>query len=131
MTDELDELNAFGVVPRPWPRQTEDGHHLCDWCGHPFRPPKATGRTPRYCRRSCRQRAYEARQTRREIRSAVGAVLANRRQDSSRDETRTDPAPPPLPLPRSGRRRASMTAAAMPLPLPGLDDDEDQDDGGA
>ncbi|WP_043176271.1 hypothetical protein [Streptomyces sp. NRRL B-24484] len=43
----------------------------CDWCGWPFTPPKATGRMPRYCRRSCRQRAYEARQTQEAVAAAV------------------------------------------------------------
>ena len=34
----------------------------CPWCGRPVeRPPRATGRPRTYCRRSCRQRAYEAR----------------------------------------------------------------------
>jgi hypothetical protein len=34
----------------------------CAWCGRGFRPTEAKGRMPRYCRRSCRQRAYESRQ---------------------------------------------------------------------
>ncbi|MET9618895.1 hypothetical protein [Kitasatospora indigofera] len=48
-----------------------DGQLRCEWCGWPFSPPKATGRKPRYCRRSCRQRAYEARQTRAEVDAAL------------------------------------------------------------
>jgi hypothetical protein len=35
----------------------------CAWCGHPLPAARApaAGRPRRYCRRSCRQRAYEAR----------------------------------------------------------------------
>jgi hypothetical protein len=35
----------------------------CAWCGRPMpaRAPSRAGRPPLYCRRSCRQRAYEAR----------------------------------------------------------------------
>ncbi len=32
----------------------------CPWCGRPV-PESGTGRRRRYCRRSCRQRAYEQR----------------------------------------------------------------------
>ncbi|MEE1781499.1 hypothetical protein PUR71_00875 [Streptomyces sp. SP17BM10] len=48
-----------------------EGQQRCVWCGWPFRPPKATGRKPQYCRRACRQRAYEARQTRAEVDAAL------------------------------------------------------------
>jgi hypothetical protein len=34
----------------------------CGWCGQPFQPPAGRGPTPKYCSRSHRQRAYEARQ---------------------------------------------------------------------
>ena len=33
----------------------------CRWCGRPFSPNPGAGRPRRYCRRSCRQRDYEAR----------------------------------------------------------------------
>ena len=33
----------------------------CEWCGLDFPRPAGPGRPPRYCRRSHRQRAYEAR----------------------------------------------------------------------
>ena len=66
----------------------------CEWCGWPVDRPKSVGRMPRYCRQSCRQRAYEARQTRAE----VDAVLAlhklptgGARSVSSRDETGSAP----------------------------------------
>lgn len=38
-----------------------DDEPLCGWCGGPMRQP-GTGRRRVYCRRSCRQRAYEARE---------------------------------------------------------------------
>lgn len=31
----------------------------CEWCGGEFDPPKKERRPALYCRRSCRQRAYE------------------------------------------------------------------------
>lgn len=48
------------------------GHHdtvRCAWCSRPIpaRPAGAVGRPPRYCRRSCRQRAYEARRRAEEL----------------------------------------------------------------
>ncbi|WP_331722214.1 hypothetical protein [Kitasatospora sp. NBC_00315] len=57
--------------PAAGPSALLEGQIRCEWCGWPFRPPKATGRKPRYCRRSCRQRAYEARQTRAEVDAAL------------------------------------------------------------
>jgi hypothetical protein len=33
----------------------------CQWCQRPFDPRPGPGRPSRYCRRSCRQREYEAR----------------------------------------------------------------------
>ena len=37
------------------------GQQPCTWCGRPITE-SGTGRRRRYCRRSCRQRAYEQRQ---------------------------------------------------------------------
>ncbi|WP_420082951.1 hypothetical protein ACN6AT_39260 (plasmid) [Streptomyces sp. JL4002] len=114
---------------------------LCDWCGEPFRPPKATGRKPRYCRQSCRQRAYEARRTRREFEE----LLAYRQRlgldssrdettpapDSSRDETRATPVPsrdetgvvpvaPVIPAPAvPGPPAVVPPVAPLPAPNPG------------
>lgn len=34
----------------------------CAWCARPLPGPARTGRPRTYCRRSCRQRAFEARQ---------------------------------------------------------------------
>jgi len=47
------------------------GDLVCEWCGRSFRPPKVLGRRPQYCRRSCRQRVYEARQTDRAVKKAL------------------------------------------------------------
>jgi hypothetical protein len=33
----------------------------CGWCGRGFAAASAVGRLPTYCKRSCRQRAFEAR----------------------------------------------------------------------
>lgn len=38
-----------------------DVERACVWCGRAFRSATAVGRPAKYCRRSCRQRAYEAR----------------------------------------------------------------------
>jgi len=35
--------------------------HRCRWCGRPFDVAAGPGRPREYCRRSCRQRDYEAR----------------------------------------------------------------------
>jgi hypothetical protein len=40
-------------------RQDEDPR--CRWCGRGFEPTRGPGRPREYCRRSCRQRDYEAR----------------------------------------------------------------------
>lgn len=39
----------------------------CAWCARRLPAPAATGRPRTYCRRSCRQRAFEARQRTEEI----------------------------------------------------------------
>ncbi|MFJ5646393.1 hypothetical protein [Streptomyces sp. NPDC093223] len=43
-----------------------DGEPLCAWCGGSI-PQKGVGRRRDYCRRSCRQRAYEQRQVDRTV----------------------------------------------------------------
>jgi len=82
---------------------------LCAWCGSPVEQP-ATGRRREYCRRSCRQRAYEDRRLREAQREAVVAALAkaalrapvssrdNRPHQpvSTRDESVTLPDPPAI-----------------------------------
>ncbi|MEE2061897.1 hypothetical protein [Rhodococcus artemisiae] len=46
----------------------------CLWCGRPV-PEIGTGRRRRYCRRSCRQRAYEQRATAASTGLAADAVV--------------------------------------------------------
>ncbi|MFE9927203.1 hypothetical protein ACFYQA_38565 [Streptomyces sp. NPDC005774] len=76
------------------------GNRLCEYCGDPV--PKSLGTKPkRYCKRSCRQRAYEARQKREAIVTAVATAVA--RSGTSRDvperarPTSRDVAKPPVP----------------------------------
>jgi hypothetical protein len=67
-----------------------DGAKLCAWCGDPVKQ-SGVGRSRDYCRRSCRQRAYEARKQREAVVAAVASAVA--RRDSSRVETRTPVVP--------------------------------------
>ena len=65
-----------------------DGNRLCEYCGDPV--PASLGTKPkRYCKRSCRQRAYEARKTREAIVTAVAVAVAHDRR-TSRDLDRSD-----------------------------------------
>ncbi|MCT1432403.1 hypothetical protein [Dietzia maris] len=47
---------------RPEPAAPRRGEASCAWCGRPV-DEGGTGRRRRYCRRSCRQRAYEQRRS--------------------------------------------------------------------
>ena len=78
-----------------------DSAKLCAWCGEPVRQ-SGVGRSKDYCRRSCRQRAYEQRQVEKQL-AAHRRLWEHTASDSSRDDraiaTRdeTIPAgPPPL-----------------------------------
>ena len=51
----------------------------CQWCGGEFAAPHGPGRPPRYCRRSHRQRAYEARRLAGERGIGPDEVLISRR----------------------------------------------------
>jgi hypothetical protein len=51
--------------------QDADGNRLCLWCGTSIYQ-AGIGRRRDYCRRSCRQRAYEARMARRQVAAALG-----------------------------------------------------------
>ncbi|NUS11602.1 MAG: hypothetical protein HOY69_09415 [Streptomyces sp.] len=81
----------------------------CAWCGATFRP-GTIGRAAVYCRRSCRQRAYEARREAQRIEYALAMAAADSsrderpgRSDSTRDETESgQPPAPTLPDPRDG-----------------------------
>jgi hypothetical protein len=81
----------------------------CAWCGSNFLP-GTIGRAAVYCRRSCRQRAYEARREAQRIEYALAMAAADstrdersERSDSTRDETGSGQVPAPtLPDPREG-----------------------------
>jgi hypothetical protein len=45
----------------------DDQHSRCRWCGRRFTPHAGPGRPRQFCRRSCRQRDYEARRRAREV----------------------------------------------------------------
>ena len=79
----------------------------CVWCGSAYRL-GSLGRRAVYCRRSCRQRAYEAR---REAERTADAVAAASASDPSRDE-------------KARRRRRTGAAGSVPLPLWGDADAE-------
>lgn len=51
----------------------------CEWCGAEFPIPRGPGRRPRYCKRSHRQRAYEARKIAGERGLGADEVLISRR----------------------------------------------------
>lgn len=51
----------------------------CAWCGRPFRR-AGTGRPRRYCRRSCRQRSYEARRRHVELGLGEHELVVTREQ---------------------------------------------------
>lgn len=53
----------FVTVTKQSVEPTPTESKRCAWCSRslPERPPHQSGRRPKYCRRSCRQRAYEAR----------------------------------------------------------------------
>jgi hypothetical protein len=48
--------------------QARQALRRCAWCQRGFRTASRTGRLPQYCKRSCRQRAYEARRRAAELR---------------------------------------------------------------
>jgi len=125
--------------------RSADGAKLCAWCGGDIKQ-SGIGRSRDYCRRSCRQRAYEQREVEKTLQAnkrlmereiqrirAEAASVSSRDGNSisSRDEIRHSsrdemkpagqpmvPAPTvPSPLPRAGRRRVGMQTSAMPLPF--------------
>ena len=81
-----------------------DGNRLCEYCGDPV--PASLGTKPkRYCKRACRQRAYEARKTREAIVTAVAVAVAHDRR-TSRDA--------------GGSDRATTRDVAKPQAAPGV-----------
>lgn len=77
-------------LPRPGGADDEIGRPMirCQWCGSPFRPPKAVGRMPKFCKPGCRQRSFEDRKLT-DLRREVSAYYEGRiaRLVSSRGET--------------------------------------------
>lgn len=97
-----------------------DGAKLCAWCGAEIRQ-SGIGRSKDYCRRSCRQRAYESRKQREVVVAAVAAAVVRRDssrvetphpEETSRDETRGVP-PEPVPA-------RPVPPQPEPEPAPGL-----------
>ena len=86
---------------------------VCAWegCGLPV--PESRGTKPRrYCKRSCRQRAYEARRRREEIAAAVGAaVIRERTARSASKNVTVTPA-------RAAEERHSDSRAPLAAPAP-------------
>ncbi|WP_159391801.1 hypothetical protein [Streptomyces viridochromogenes] len=87
------------------------GNRLCEYCGDPV--PKSLGTKPkRYCKRSCRQRAYEVRKNREATIAAVAMAVA--RDRTSRDDARTgSPMSRDVPKP--------LVAPGVPAPAPSGD----------
>jgi len=92
-------------TPRIGPR----GEPLCAWCGGEI-PQPATGRRREYCRRSCRQRAYEERRTQERIRERLRAATAP--ADPSRDAPIDPSRDAPIDPSRDGTMDALGRAAA-------------------
>lgn len=99
--------------------ESEAAVRACAWCGANFRP-GTIGRAAVYCRRSCRQRAYEARREAQRIEFALAIAAADSsrdragRSDSTRDETESGQAPAPaLPDPRDGWLRSPAEVEAQ------------------
>ena len=64
----------------------EDHEGRCQWCGRPLPPPTGSGRPRVYCRRSCRQRAFEHRRRLAELGlSEADLVVARRDLDALHD----------------------------------------------
>ena len=62
------------------------GDRRCRWCGRIYAVPGGPGRPRLYCRRSCRQRDYEARSRSRELGlSDAELVVARQRLDDLHD----------------------------------------------
>ncbi|WP_331718158.1 hypothetical protein OG565_33965 (plasmid) [Streptomyces sp. NBC_00138] len=99
--------------------ESEAAVRSCAWCGATFRP-GTIGRAAVYCRRSCRQRAYEARREAQRIALALAVAAADSSRDraglsdSTRDETESGQAPAPaLPDPRDGWLRSAAEVDAQ------------------
>ena len=58
----------------------------CAWCGKPIDQNEGAGRPRRYCRRSCRQRDFEARKRARELGLAESDLIVARRAMEGLDD---------------------------------------------
>ncbi|AWH97305.1 hypothetical protein [Dietzia psychralcaliphila] len=67
----MTSVDTDAPADQPPPRR---GEASCAWCGRPV-DEGSTGRRRRYCRRSCRQRAYEQRQSLRVRELPEGTVV--------------------------------------------------------
>lgn len=86
------------------------GAKLCAWCGEPIRQ-SGVGRSKDYCRRSCRQRAYEQRQVEKQL-VAHRRLWEHMASVSSRDETR---------IPEDSSRDETVPAGPAPVPVRAAD----------
>jgi hypothetical protein len=82
-----------------------NGAKACAWCGDPIKQ-TGVGRSRDYCRRSCRQRAFEQRQVEKQL-TAHRRLWEHTASNSSRDESRD-----------SGDSSRDETAPAGPAPVP-------------
>ena len=67
-------LTLVDPAPSTPPTPPRRGETSCAWCGRPV-DEGSSGRRRRYCRRSCRQRAYEQRQSLRARELPEGTVV--------------------------------------------------------
>ena len=61
-------------------------YQACAWCGKPIDQNEGAGRPRRYCRRSCRQRDFEARKRARELGLAESDLIVARRAMEGLDD---------------------------------------------
>jgi len=59
---------------------------VCAWCGRPVPDQAGAGRPRRYCKRSCRQRDFEARRRARELGLAESDLIVARRAIEALDD---------------------------------------------
>lgn len=83
------QIVAWGLATAPGPSPegaawpifvTVTDFRPCAWCGRPIEQSGGRGRPRAYCRRSCRQRDFEARRRARELGLAETDLVVTRRQ---------------------------------------------------
>ena len=88
---ETCRVRSVGMTTYETPRDGQ-GRRVCEHCHGPL--PKSLGTKPRrYCGRSCRQRAYEARRTREAVVTAVAVAVARARRAAPSEPSRDVPRP--------------------------------------